>query len=300
MDTFTQAERTARSGVVTCGAGLAMNIVCVVMANSLVLVADFFNSLLEFISITLSWLTLRAVRKDSRAVFNYGLGKIENIASLFIALFMLFSVVLMAFLIAYRMMYPVRIAGVGVWLGIMFTLIFGSINGNLWVKARRQRRSADSPILETQARLFLIKTLANGCMFLSFTLGLTVRQNWVMYLDPLVSGVTVGFMIQSAWLLFRRSVRDLLDCSLEEPLQLVITRELVRFFDEYTSLDGVRSRYSGRKVFIELFLGFEPHRTISEIQQVTDDITQNLEAAIPHAEVVVVPRSHSITSITPQ
>jgi divalent metal cation (Fe/Co/Zn/Cd) transporter len=120
-----------------------------------------------------------------------------------------------------------------------------------------------------------------------------------MYVDPLVSCITVGFMVQSAWLLFRRSVRDLLDCSLEEPLQLMITRELVRFFDEYTSLDGVRSRYSGRRVYIELFLGFEPDRTISEIQQVIDNITRNLEAAIPHAEVVVVPRSHRIDNITP-
>jgi len=293
MDSLTQTERTAWTGVLTCGAGLALNIIAVLLANSLVLKADFFNSLLEFASITLSWITLRALRKNSRAVFNYGLGKLENIVSLFIGLFILISVLLMAFLITYRLAHPVRLAGFGVWVGIVCTLVFGSIHAVLWRRTRRQKRATDSPIVETQARLFMIKAVANGCMFVSFILGLAVQHDWVMYLDPLVSCITVSFMIHSAWLLLRRSVRDLLDCSLEEPLQLLITRELVRSFDKYTALDSVRSRYSGRQVFIEVFLGFEPTRTMADVQRIIEDIKWNLETTIPQAEVLVIPHSHS-------
>lgn len=291
-DARAQAESTSWKGVLACAAGLAVNIISLVMANSLVLVADFFNSLLEFISITLAWITLRALRRDSRAVFNYGLGKIENVVSLFIGVFMLGSVLLMAFLIAYRFMHPVRIGGFGVWIAIVATLVFGSINAMLWQRTTHHRKVDDSPVMEAQARLFMNKALANGLMFASFTIGLTVQSNWSMYLDPLVSLVTVGFMIRSAWFLLRRSVADLLDRSLEEPLQLLITKELVRSFDDYASLDGVRSRYSGRGTFIEIFLGFEPERTIDDVQRIVDEIRDNVEVAIPHSEVVVVPRSH--------
>jgi len=59
------------------------------------------------------------------------------------------------------------------------------------------------------------------------------------------------------------------------------------------ALDGVRSRYSGQNVFIEIFLGFDPRRSLAEIQETTHAIKRNLEAEIPHAEVLVIPCAHS-------
>ncbi|MCG2659345.1 MAG: cation transporter [Kiritimatiellae bacterium] len=286
-----RTERTAFTGVITCGLGLVLIIISVIFSNSLVQMADLFNSVLEFISISLSWLTLRALRKDNRAVFNYGLGKIENISSLFIGAFMLVSILIMAILIGYRLLHLVRIQGFGVWLGIACTLIFGTLNAILWVKSLRHKRAAPSPIVDAQCRLFAVKTVGNTCMFFTFVLSLSLDYHWVLYLDPLASCITVGFMSQSAWKLIRHSIHDLLDRSLDEPLQALINKQLFRFFDEYTSLDSVRSRYSGQNVFIEIFLGFDSQRPLAEVQKITDTIKHNLEADIPHAEVLVIPRA---------
>lgn len=287
-----QTERTAFTGVITCGFGLLLIIISVIFSNSLVQMADLFNSFLEFISISLSWMTLRALRKDNRAVFNYGLGKIENISSLFIGIFMLISLLIMAFLIGYRLLHLVRIHGFGVWLGIACTLVFGTLNIVLWVRSLRHKRAAPSPIVDAQCRLFAVKTIGNTCMFFTFVLSLSLDYHWALYLDPLASCITVGFMGQSTWKLIRHSIHDLLDRSLDEPLQALINKQLVRFFDEYTSLESVRSRYSGQNVFIEIFLGFNPHRPLAEVQKITDTIKRNLEADIPHAEVLVIPKAH--------
>ncbi len=292
--TLTERERTERTafiGVITCALGLLLIIISVIFSNSLVQMADLFNSFLEFISISLSWLTLRALRKDNRAVFNYGLGKIENISSLFIGAFMLVSILIMAFLIGYRLLHLVRIHGFGVWLGIACTLIFGTLNAILWMKSLRHKRAEPSPIVDAQCRLFAVKTVGNTCMFFTFVLSLSLDYHWALYLDPLSSCITVGFMSQSAWKLIRHSIHDLLDRSLDEPLQALINKQLVRFFDEYTSLDSVRSRYSGQNVFIEIFLGFNSQRPLAEVQKITDTIKRNLEADIPHAEVLVIPRA---------
>lgn len=286
-----RTERTALTGVVTCGLGLVLNIISVVLANSLVLVADFFNSLLEFCSASLSWFTLRRLRRDNRALFNYGLGKIENLASLMIGLFMLASVLIMTFLIINRLLQPVHLKGFGVWMGIVCTFVFGLINARLWWRSRQHQRLAPSPIVDAQKRLFAMKTLANTCMFFNFVVSMSVSGAWAMYLDPLVSCITLTFMINSGWHLLRHSVHDLLDRSLEEPLQMLITRQLVRFFDEYTSLEGVRSRYSGRQIFIEIFLGFDAGKALGDVQKIADSIKTNLEKEIPHAEVTVVPRA---------
>lgn len=285
-----QTEQTAFAGVITCAFGLLLNILSVVLANSLVLYADFFNSSLQCASITLSWLTLRVLRKENKAVFNYGLGKIENLSSLFIGLFMLLSILIMAFLVVNRLLHLVPIRGAGVWMGIVCTLVFGSLNGRLWVKSLRHQKEDPSPIVNAQCRLFAIKTLANGCMFLTFILSVTLAYRWVLYLDPLASCITVGFMIQSAWNLIRHSIHDLLDRSLDEPLQMMITRQLAKHYDAYTALDEVRSRYSGQMVFIEIILGFDPHQPLGEIQAVTDSMKQALEQEIPHSQVLIIPR----------
>jgi cation diffusion facilitator family transporter len=277
------------TGVITCGLGLVLNIISVLLANSLVLVADFFNSLLEFSSVSLSWLALRRLRRDSRAVFNYGLGKIENLASLVIGLFMLISVLIMTFLIIHRLLHPVHLKGLGIWMGIVCTFVFGIINARLWWRSRHHQRLAPSPVVDAQKRLFAVKTLANTCMFFNFVVSMSVSRPWAMYLDPLTSCLTLTFMINSGWHLLRHSIHDLLDRSLEEPLQMLITRQLVNHFDSYVSLDGVRSRYSGRHIFIEIFLGFDARKPLGEVQQVLNGIKQNLEREIPHAEVTVVP-----------
>ena len=128
-------------------------------------------------------------------------------------------------------------------------------------------------------------------MFLNFAVSMTVSQPWVMYLDPLTSCITLAFMINCGWHLIRHSVHDLLDRSLGEPLQILITKQLANYFYSYNSLDGVRSRYSGRQIFIEIFLGFDAGKSLGEIQLVMDGIKQHLEEAIPHAEVTIIPRA---------
>lgn len=286
-----RTERTAFTGVITCAAGLLLNIISVVLANSLVLVADFFNSSLEFCSVLMSWLTLRRLRTDSRAVFNYGLGKIENLASLAIGFFMLVSVLIMMFLIVNRLLHPERLHGFGIWMGIACTLIFGIVNARLWWRTLQHKRIAPSPIVEAQLRLFAVKALANAGMFVNFTVSMTVAGAWVMYLDPLISCLTLLLMISSGWHLLRHSIHDLLDRSLEEPLQMLIMKQLVKHFDAYTLLDAVRSRYSGRRVFVEIFLGFDARKPLGEVQQVVDAIKRELEGEIPHSEVIVIPRA---------
>ena len=286
-----QTEKTAFTGVITGALGLILIIISVVLANSIVLVADLFNSLMEFGAVTMTWLTLRRLRNDSRAVFNYGIGKIENLASLVTGFFILLSVLIMTFLIINRFLNPVHLKGFGIWMGIACTFIFAIINGRLWWRSRQHKRNAPSPIVEAQLRLFAVKTLANTCMFFNFTVSMTVSQPWVVYLDPLTSCITLAFMINCGWHLLRHSVHDLLDRSLGEPLQMLITKQLANYFDSYNSLYGVRSRYSGRQIFIEIFLGFDAGKTLGETQLVMDGIKEDLEKTIPQAEVTVIPRA---------
>ena len=61
------------------------------LSNSSVLLADFLKTGIEFIAITLSWVAIRRINRGGGKTYEYGLGKLENISSLFVALVMLLS-----------------------------------------------------------------------------------------------------------------------------------------------------------------------------------------------------------------
>jgi divalent metal cation (Fe/Co/Zn/Cd) transporter len=85
------------------------------------------------------------------------------------------------------------------------------------------------------------------------------------------------------------SVNDLLDGALEESLQIIIMRELAARFDSYAAFHGVRSRRSGRKVFIELFLEFPQQQTLESVLHIINCIKDDISMEIPVSDVVVIP-----------
>ncbi|MBM3218565.1 MAG: hypothetical protein FJZ38_07750 [Candidatus Rokubacteria bacterium] len=85
------------------------------------------------------------------------------------------------------------------------------------------------------------------------------------------------------------SVHDLLDRALEESRQLLIVRVLAQHFDAYEHVREVRSRRSGARIYIEIFLGFDASRTLGGVQRAVDAMRADLEALIAGSSVVIVP-----------
>ena len=60
-------------------------------SNSSVLLADFLKTTIEFIAVLLSLLAMRKVCKGADSNFEYGLGKLENLSSMFVGTTMALS-----------------------------------------------------------------------------------------------------------------------------------------------------------------------------------------------------------------
>lgn len=283
-------EQTAYKGVLVCLFGLLLSILAASTSNSIVLIGDLLNSILEFLSISVSYLTYKAIKKSITSKYNYGLGKIENISSMIIGLFIILSILIMTFLIYYRFNNPTNISGFGIWVGIVCTFIFGLLNGKLFLKSYQQKKIKSSQIIDTQCRLFAIKSTANLLMFFSFIIGLGLQQfNFVKYIDPAVSIIITSFLIFNAYKILTHSIKYLLDNSIEEPLQLIIDKYLANYFNDYSMFYGVRSRYSGRKIFIEIFLEFAPEKTMNTIQNFINNISKDIQTEIPDSQVLIIP-----------
>jgi cation diffusion facilitator family transporter len=283
-----EKERSVLIGILTCSAALPVGIVGVVLGNSVALLADLLRATAELVAMVLSWLTLRAVRRTRHDVFNYGLGKLESAASVMVgaALMVAFVVVLGGSLARFLAPAPIGNA----WLGLAVTV--AGMGGSVWLWRRNYAiaRRSPSPVMDAQWRLYRSKAVANLIVSVSVGVALGFKgQAWAAYVDPAGSLAIAGFLLYSAWTVASSSVHDLLDRALEESRQLLIVRVLAKHFDVYEHVREIRSRRSGARIYIEIFLGFDADRTLGEVQRAIDAMRTDLEALIAGSSVVIVP-----------
>ena len=259
------------------------------LANSSVLLADFLKTFIELIAITLSWVAIRRINRGGGNTYEYGLGKLENISSLFVALVMLLSFLIITVNAVRNILHPGHIEGMGLWVSIGAQIVYSGINGSLYFKNRRLSRESPSPLMDSQTRLFLTRFIGN--IFILLSLGLSMAfagHKWSSYIDPAAS-LVIAFSILSATLgIFSSSVCDLLDRTLEEERQIMILAELARHFHDYEELHGIRSRCSGAQVYVEIFLGFDPEKKVGEVQESIDRIRADIQGRIQGSDVAIV------------
>lgn len=281
-------ERSVRFNFLTGALSFSLKIFATSIANSVTLFSDLLRSGGDTLAAFLSWLTMRRIAAGKALAYDYGYGKLENLASLLVAGTMLVSLAIALYGAVVRFREPVIVRHIG--LGFFVALYSTGVNAWSWRRTFRLAKRENSSILESQWHLFRTKTMANFCVVVSLGLSMTLQhRSWSMYIDPVFSLVLSGFLAYSIYSVASMNVSDLLDRALDESLQLVILRELAAYFDDYVAFHGMRSRRSAKTVYIDLFLEFDGTKTMADVQKTIDAMRAGLEKKIPGSHVVISP-----------
>lgn len=280
---------SALAGVLAGLGDVIVTLIAVAAAqNSAVLLADALKTILEFVAILISWYTLRKISKGAGHNFEYGIGKLENLSSLFVAFLMTCCILLILFNAVRNIMHPSHIAGIGIWISMISQLVYGGINFSFYRKNSSLAKSESSPMLESQAKLFMTRLIGNVFIFISVLISYSLSAySWVAYVDPVASLIIASTLLLSALGIFSNSLFDLLDRTLEESAQIIILRALAKHFEDYKNMHGMRSRRSGNKVFVEIFLEFDEDKKISDVQTVINSIRAHIEENINNCNVTI-------------
>ena len=261
-------------------------------ANSAALVADFLRCIAEFFAIVISWLVLRKIRASDRSEYNFGFGKLEQLAGLAVAtaLFVTFLIALLTTIS--KILNPEPLTGVlfGFWLAVLS--IFG--NGYLWLSNYYLFQTDPSPVLDAQWRLFRAKTFAVVVVSISVGSALLPSLNpYSAYIDTGGSLCLAAFLLWSAYSILTASIADLVDKSVEEQIQMIVLKSLIDHDSEYRGLKRIRTRRAGARLFIELTLYFAEEKIFGEISKSISKIEQSLREQLPECDLVVVATARS-------
>jgi cation diffusion facilitator family transporter len=283
-------EKNLLLGVAFCATDVLLMTGAAWFSDSLAILSDLLKESTDFLAVLASYLTVLALRKAPGQRFAYGIGKLENLVSLAISLIMVGCSFFLLTKVVSHFHHPVPTSGTLP--GIMIFTVYAAIGFAIWTRNRWILSHQHSPIIASQARLWFSKACFDSLMATALTLELWFRhQPWSFYLDPLASLLGVGFMIHAAYAIASSSVQDLMDATLEETFQLQILNQLVRHIDDYERLHKVRSRRSGSRIFVEIFLEFPAGLRMGEAQVRIQHLRQSIGTAVPGAEVSILPHA---------
>lgn len=261
---------------------ITLNFTMATLSGSLALLAETTHNVLDLIA-SISVLVGLFISQRKMRSFPYGLYKIENFVSLFIAFgtfFTGYEIIRQAFFAPPRVpnVQPFMLGGV---------LLAALIPFSFSQYELRLGRKANSPSLIANATEFRAHVLSSGVVFAAL-----LGQIFGFPLDRPAALLIVLWIAYAGWTLLQNSMRVLLDASLDANT-LNLVRELITSHPEVVQIKSLMGRNSGRYHFIETEIVLniadleQAHRIASEIEDQVRTEVPFVERVLVHTEPVV-------------
>lgn len=259
------------------------------VSGSVTLLSDVIKCANEMLATFFALMIIRRVTQGGKFSYDYGMGKFESLTRIITGGVMLVSLSILLLFTTWRLLNPEHFDIDAAIIGIPLMTLASVIDFCHWKSYYRHAQRESTPIMETQWRLRRAKTFSDLLILLALVLSvLLVSYPGAEYIDPVVSFIIIGFLLLAGYREISASLPDLFDKTLEEELQLLILRELSSSFDKYSDFHGVRSRRSGNRVYIEIFLAFDPEQRAGDVQDFAASLKRSLESQIPGSVVSIV------------
>jgi len=268
--------------------------IAVILSGSMTLFADIIKGANEILATSFALLIIRRVTLGGRFTYDYGMGKFESLTRIITGGVMFISIVILLFFTIHRILNPEHFNMDAAIIGIPLMILVSITDSYHWKKNYSLAQKEPTPIMEAQWRLRRAKTFSDLLILFALVLSvLFVQYSWSEYIDPIASLIIIGFLLFAGYREISSSLPDLFDKTLEEELQIIILKELVGSFEKFHQFHGVRSRRSGTRIYIDIYLGFDPEQKVGDMQESIDSLKGSIEALIPGSVVCIIPTSEN-------
>ena len=230
------------------------------------------------ISLVLIVLLSKKLTKDLRYEYNYGVGKIEAIASLLCDGMGCFGLLITLGFSVQAIIFPEQpsdfvIAVVGL------KVINVSFDTAFFVKQRKITKIHSSAISNANYAEALSALLFDSVALVSLFVMWLLRNNPIGgYIAPIVSIFVVIYLMIGYVKRIRQALTELTDKTLPEEEQMKILSILTRHYDSYSQVHSVNSHKSGDCLRIDMHLSFERNTSFEEILTLKKQMQDELDS----------------------
>lgn len=263
-------------------------LVSAILSRTVLVFVDLLDSVGNLSRAAFVTILSRKLTKDLRYKYNYGVGKIEAMASLVCDGIVFFGLLATLGLSVYSIIHPeqpsdlvIAVVGLKV-VNVAFDVAF-------YAKQRKILKVHRSAISKTNCAAALAALLFDSVTLVSLLFMWLLRDNTIGgYISPVVSIFIAIYLMFGCIKRTKASLEELTDKTLPEEMQIKILNILLKFYDGYSQVRSINSRKNGDTMQIDLHLSFENSTCYEEIVNINKRMQDEFDKEIGHCTVNII------------
>ncbi|MEO8757551.1 MAG: cation diffusion facilitator family transporter [Devosia sp.] len=282
QDSTSMVVRFALGSLAVGVAVLALKAVAAWLTGSIALYSDALESVVNVVTAVVALIAVRLAARPADAALPYGYGKAEYFSAVVIGVFIAVAALLI-FGEAWRGFtdpHPFRADPWGIGISVVATVLNGVWAYYLTRIGTRER----SPSLLADGRHLATDVFSTIGVLIGVLLAIATGY---ARLDSILAALVGVAILWSGWRLIRESVIGLMDVSVD-PKRLTQIREIIAAnADGAIEAHDIRTRQSGRMIFIEFHLVVAGPMSVEAAHTICDRIEAKLRDAVGEAQITI-------------
>ena len=267
---------------------LTFKFVAGVVAGSSAMVADAVHSLSDFLTDLIVLVFVRIGAKPQDDSHDYGHGKFETLATLFVALALVgaaIGIIVSGSLKIARWLQGETLEAPGM-LALWAALLSILVKEILFRITIAKGKALESPAVIANAWHHRSDALSSIGAAVGIGGAILLGQRWAV-LDPLASIVVGGMLVKVAWDLLKVSTGELTDSSLSAETEREI-EDIIRSFPQVSEPHNLRTRRIGNRIAIESHVRLDGNMTLDEAHDIVSAIEDQIRERFGHGTIVTI------------
>lgn len=263
-------------------------LVSALLSRNLLVYIDLLDSSMYLVSLVLIVILSKKLTKDLRYEYNYGVGKIEAIASLLCDSMGFFGLLITLGFSVQAIILPEQpsdlvIAVVGLKIiNVVFDTAF-------FVKQHKITKIHNSAISKSNYAEALSALLFDSVALVSLFAMWLLRANPIGgYIAPVVSIFVAIYLMIGYVKRIRQALTELTDKTLPEEEQMKILNILTRYYDSYSQFHSINSHKSGDVTRIDIHLSFDKDTRVEEVVRLQIQMQNEIANQIDNCIVNII------------
>ena len=259
------------------------------LIGSVSVISEAIHSGVDLVASLIAFFAIRTANKPADEKHTFGHGKYENLSAAVEGALIFIAAGWISYEAIKRLMFPGPVETPG-W-GVLIMGISAITNRIVSQKLFKVGTETDSMALiadgwHLRTDVWTSAGVATGLFF--YYLGSIFFPGLPLHwIDPVVALGVAGLIIKAAWELTSESVTALLDVSLPQNEEELITEIISSFFPQAKSFHKLKTRKSGPDRFIEFHLVVHKDLTVKDAHDICDDITKLILVKLPNTTVMI-------------
>jgi cation diffusion facilitator family transporter len=267
---------------------LVFKFVAGIVAGSAAMVADAVHSLSDFLTDVIVLVFVRIGAKPQDEGHDYGHGKFETLATLFVALALVgaaIGIIVSGAVKFARWLQGETLEVPGI-LALWAALLSILVKEVLYRYTAAKGKALESPAVVANAWHHRSDALSSIGAAIGIGGAILLGQRWAV-LDPLASIVVGAMLVKVAWDLLKQSTGELTDSSLPEKDEREI-EAIICSFPEVSEPHNLRTRRIGNRVAIEAHVRMHGDLSLREAHDIVTAIEHKIKERFGPATLVTI------------